>query len=638
MKIKSENLWWKQSKTLRVAAQVGVLLAIAPTRSDAAPFDLDMSFNPQLSVDGGYGYVRAVAAQPNGKVLMGGSFTNVNGLIRNKIARLKADGTIDNTFLNNLAGMDADVYAIRVQADGKILIGGQFTNVNAVARKGIARLNEDGSPDTTFLHGQPGPDHRVSTMVLQSDDKIVVGGSFSKVNGVARSGIARLNPDGSLDTAFLDGMAGAAPLSPPYSLHSLALQEDGRLLVGGWFTNFNGAPAPGVVRLNTNGSLDSSFACSLLYQAAVEALAVQDDGKILIGGYFNTVNGVFRAGLARLYADGALDQSFMLTNVDGIVKGIAVREDHRILFGGSWYGGEAGGGHIFGGGLALLHADGSLSDSSTPWDQIAYVESFFCQPDGKVVIGGGFRDVNGAYRQGVARFMGWPVPPKGLLPIQSQTAEIGATVEFTLPATGSAPLIYQWYFNGTNAIYDATTSCSLKLTNVESAHSGTYSAVITNTAGSVTSAPAVLNVILPVPQRPVPGINLMGEIGSSLNLDYSVAVAPAPTWLSLATVSLASPPQFYFDLSAPLPPQRFYRAWQAGAPSMIPALDIHIIPALTLTGSVGSKVRVDGINQFGPTDAWFTLDTVTLTNTSQLYFDVSVIGQPQRLYRLVQMP
>jgi len=103
-------------------------------------------------------------------------------------------------------------------------------------------------------------------------------------------------------------------------------------------------------------------------------------------------------------------------------------------------------------------------------------------------------------------------------------------------------------------------------------------------------------------------------------------------------VSLAIPPQFYFDPSAPLPPQRFYRAWQAGSPSVIPVLDLHMIPALTLTGGVGNSVRVDGINAVGPIDAWFSLDTVTLTNTSQLYFDVSVIGQPPRLYRLIPIP
>jgi hypothetical protein len=87
-----------------------------------------------------------------------------------------------------------------------------------------------------------------------------------------------------------------------------------------------------------------------------------------------------------------------------------------------------------------------------------------------------------------------------------------------------------------------------------------------------------------------------------------------------------------------LPPQRYYGAWQTKTPGVIPSLDLHSVPAITLTGNIGGSVRVDYINQFGPIDAWVTLDTVTLTNTSQLYFDVSAPGQPQRLYRLVPLP
>ena len=71
---------------------------------------------------------------------------------------------------------------------------------------------------------------------------------------------------------------------------------------------------------------------------------------------------------------------------------------------------------------------------------------------------------------------------------------------------------------------------------------------------------------------------------------------------------------------------------------MVPSLKINVVPAITLTGNVGDKVEVDCINQFGPMDAWVTLDTVTLTNTSQLYFDVSAISQPPRLWRIVPVP
>ena len=104
------------------------------------------------------------------------------------------------------------------------------------------------------------------------------------------------------------------------------------------------------------------------------------------------------------------------------------------------------------------------------------------------------------------------------------------------------------------------------------------------------------------------------------------------------SVSLTSTSQYYCDVTMPLPPQRYYRARQTGMPGVMPSLDLHPVPAITLTGNIGDAWRVDYINRFGPTDAWVTLDTVTLTNTSQLYFDVSAPGQPQRLYRVVQVP
>ena len=199
-------------------------------------------------------------------------------------------------------------------------------------------------------------------------------------------------------------------------------------------------------------------------------------------------------------------------------------------------------------------------------------------------------------------------------------------------------MIYQWFFNGTNVISCATTNACLDLTNLQPSQAGAYTVVLTNAFGAVTSAPVRLGVIPPVERRMVPALTLMGQPGSLLDLDAAEALGPSPHWVTFDNVALTNTSQWYFDLSVPLPPQRFYRAWQPGPSSVAPALDLHMVPALTLTGIVGSAVRVDYINQFGPIDAWVTLDRVTLTNTSQLYFDVSVVGQPQRLYRLVQVP
>ena len=228
-------------------------------------------------------------------------------------------------------------------------------------------------------------------------------------------------------------------------------------------------------------------------------------------------------------------------------------------------------------------------------------------------------------------------PPTILIPPRTQTAEAGSATGFRVEASGSLPLFYLWYLNNTNLISSGTNWYSI-LTDVQFGQSGAYTVVVSNVLGAATSPPALLNVIVPVEHRPVPGVKVTGEAGSSLNLDYADSLSPAPNWTTLGSVSLTGTPQYYFDLTIPLPPQRYFRAWQAGTPSVLPSLDLHLVPAITLTGNIGGSVRLDYINQFGPIDAWVTLDTVPLTNTSQLYFDISAPGHPPRLYRVVQMP
>jgi hypothetical protein len=227
-------------------------------------------------------------------------------------------------------------------------------------------------------------------------------------------------------------------------------------------------------------------------------------------------------------------------------------------------------------------------------------------------------------------------PPIITHPPQDQTAYVGSTVDFRAGAIGSAPLLYQWFFNG-SAISGAG-SAGLQLTDVSATQAGTYMLVVTNIAGAVTSAPAMLSVIPPVERRMVPALALIGQPGSLLNLDDADVLGPSASWATFDSVTLTNSSQWYFDLSTPLPPQRFYRAWQTGGSSVIPALDLEVVPAITLTGPGGSSVGMEYINQFGPTDAWVALDTVTLSNPSQLYFDVSAPGQLPRLYRLIQIP
>jgi hypothetical protein len=144
-------------------------------------------------------------------------------------------------------------------------------------------------------------------------------------------------------------------------------------------------------------------------------------------------------------------------------------------------------------------------------------------------------------------------------------------------------------------------------------------------------------VIAAVERRIVAGLRFAGEWSGLVSLEVSTDIAQPTGWQPLDSLTVSSIAQTYFDLTTPLPPQRYYRAWQAGVPDSNSALKLHMIPALTLTGNVSDTIRVDGINAIGPTDAWFTLDTVRLTNTTQLYFDVTAPQQPARLYRLVPL-
>jgi len=218
---------------------------------------------------------------------------------------------------------------------------------------------------------------------------------------------------------------------------------------------------------------------------------------------------------------------------------------------------------------------------------------------------------------------------------QSQTAETGSAVSIRATVGADPAVGCQWFFDGATRL--TPTDPVLHLTNVQLSHAGTYTAVVTNATGSVTSAPVILSVIPRVERRRLPGLILTGVPGTSLNLEFTPTLGPGSPWAILETVPLSTVPKWYFDVTTRHSPRRFYRAWQSGL-GPPPMFELHFVPAISLIGTVGDTIRVDAINQFGPTNAWFTLDTVTLTNSSQLYFDTSAIGQPARLYRLVQMP
>ena len=260
---------------------------------------LDLTFS---GAGGANGPILALEPQADGRLVVAGSFTTMQGASANRISRLNADGSVDSSF-NVGAGANDSIAAVKVQANGKIVVAGAFSQVNGSPRQFITRLNADGAVDASFNAGS-GPNSPINDIKLQADGKVVIGGGFGFVSGVSRRGVARLNYDGSLDASFGAGiLAGTVG-----TVSTIDLQTDGRILIGGSFSAVNGSPCSGLARLNADGTLDTSFITGLTTLASISSVRVQPDGRIIVGGQLNFAGiGALPDFAGRLNADGSLD-------------------------------------------------------------------------------------------------------------------------------------------------------------------------------------------------------------------------------------------------------------------------------------------------------------------------------------------
>jgi uncharacterized delta-60 repeat protein len=278
--------------------------------------------------------VNAIGIHPDHRILIGGAFTTINGVMQRGIARLNANGSLDTGF--NHGGTDNSVGALAIATDEKIYVGGSFSAINAEPRYSVARLWPDGGVDWTF-HRPAMPEAYGLAILPLENGKSIIGGKFTdyfQPDQSAYFSIMRLNSDGSIDPGFYrfatklwvtalamqpdgkivtgeDGLR----LNPdgtldetfqnepgPYgSVNAVAIQPDGKVIMGGTFTAYNGVAANRIVRLNTNGTVDLTFAASA--DSNLNAIALQPDGRVLIGGEFQVVDGVPRTLIARLLGD-----------------------------------------------------------------------------------------------------------------------------------------------------------------------------------------------------------------------------------------------------------------------------------------------------------------------------------------------
>jgi uncharacterized delta-60 repeat protein len=489
---------------------------------------LDLSFDPNAN-----SAVLALALQPDGKLIIGGAFSTISGQLHRCVARVNADGAIDSSFSATVNGssFSSQVTCLALQPDGKIVLGGSFTNLNSQTRFYIGRLNTNGSLDTGFgphITGSFGSG--VTAVALQADGKILVGGIFSAVNGITRSNLARLNTNGLLDTTFVP----AANIT----VDSLALQADGRVLLGGGSSGVFSSTGTNLIRLNADGSLDTSFHPTS--NDRVFSIVQQIDGKILVGGGFTRFNGSARTNLVRLNVDGTLDTGFNAQVVGvgfaiGIrVYSLALQDDGAVILGGSF---TALRGQTRPHLARLINPDvatqnlaysvGSLvwqRSGASPevwrttfevltneaiWTYLGagsrsgggWLLDSLALPDNSTVRARGF--LAGGEGNGSGWFVESSIGPAFITsqPLD-RTNRAGTVAAFSVLVSGSTPMTYQWRKDGMDLVNAGNVSgaqtATLSLNPVAGADSGGYLAVISNSFGAVTSRLATLTVIDPV--------------------------------------------------------------------------------------------------------------------------------------------
>ncbi len=390
-----------------------VLSVIVASQSFAQPDgSLDLSFNPDSGFDNA---VTSIAIQPDGKVIAVGHFSEYNGVVRQGIARLNTDGSLDLTFDPGSGFVDGGnggilVESVVLQPDGKIVVGGAFTEFNGIGLNSIARLNSDGSIDPTFqigngIDGIDGFAGTVRAIAIQADGNIIAAGYFDGYDVEERHSIVRINEFGSIDNTFYPNP------NPLYlgQIYTLALQSDGKIIVGGWFSNFEESLSESLVRLNPDGSLDGNFQSGTGVNAyGVEDIEIQPDGKILIAGQFEEVDGQQHFTVARLHPNGSVDNSFSLDPDFNWYASLslALQPDGKIIMGcwlSTWFNADT---MVVS--IVRLESNGTIDNAFVPGIGIngGWIDDVELQSDGKIIVAGTFLEFDGISRNSIARLNG----------------------------------------------------------------------------------------------------------------------------------------------------------------------------------------------------------------------------------------
>ncbi|HSD08143.1 T9SS sorting signal type C domain-containing protein [Flavobacterium sp.] len=365
---------------------------------------LDINFMSAGGV-GANGNVLKVIPLSSKKVMIFGSFTSFNGSPVNRIARLNEDGSLDKSFnsaaIVATAGASSTIRAAVQLADGSFIIGGDFTKYNNTTRNRILKIKADGTLDSSFVPVTIGNGGVYALSVDNVSGKILVGGSFTSVGGVPKNRLVRLNSDGSLDTAFTADVNGSVLAISPES-------TGGKIVIGGNFTIYNGTSVTYLVRIQSDGSLDSTYNNTTGPNGVVYEFGRQSGDKLLVGGSFTTFGGKSKGRFLRLDNNGAIDLAFYsgIAFNSGDVRTISVQPDDRIILGGQFNGTFSGTDAIAYpvSRIVRLNSDGSYNTSfKATLNNICYTSAI--DSEGRIMIGGNFNSVSGVAKYRVARLL-----------------------------------------------------------------------------------------------------------------------------------------------------------------------------------------------------------------------------------------
>lgn len=428
-------------KKMALDALALLLALLAPCAHAQAPLP-----QPNLTLLDN-GSVTAFARQPNGGTIIAGEFTSVDGLPRNGLARVRPDGAVDPDW--NPAP-DSTVTALAVDANGDVYAGGSFLSIGGVARARLAKLSGGGTGQADALWN-PSSDGSVQVLALDGGNALYVGGYFENIGGQQRSGLAKLSPGGSggadpswapvtpgsnpgidalavgagalyvgglfgelggqprsyLAKLALGGSGAADPTwnpSPDNRVQAIALGPTGAVFVAGIFQNIGGRPLIYLAKLSGTGTGAADAVWHPVPErdtpmyGDVEALAVDANGDVYLGGWFAKVSGQARRNIAKVSGTGAgaplawnpgADERVLAVDVDALVNVRAAGKFQRIAGQQGW-------------GYATLASNGTVAaavDAQVPGS----ADVFATQPDGGFIVGGRFGSANGEPRDNLLR-------------------------------------------------------------------------------------------------------------------------------------------------------------------------------------------------------------------------------------------